>query len=64
MSDSRFIIWLAGMIIIVMAVIFLTQVIQWNGEINVLWFGLAIAGVILAISAFLYQESRHGREAD
>jgi uncharacterized membrane protein YqhA len=55
---------LAGMIIIVMAVIFLTQLIQWNGEINLLWSGLAIAGVILAISAFLYQESRHGRTED
>jgi uncharacterized membrane protein YqhA len=55
---------LAGMIIIVMAVILLTQVIQWNGEISVLWFGLAVASVILAISAFLYQEARHDRTSD
>jgi uncharacterized membrane protein YqhA len=49
---------LAGLIVIVMAVIFLTQVIQWNGEITILWLGLAVGVVILAISVFLYQESR------
>lgn len=55
---------LAGMIIIVMAVSFFTQVIQWDGQINILWFGLAIAGVILGISIFLYQESRTERQKD
>ena len=50
---------LAGMIIVVMAVLFLTQVIQWNGTIAILWLGLAVGAVIFAISAFLYQEARH-----
>lgn len=51
---------LAGMIIVVMAVIFLTEALQWSGEIGILWIGLAVASVTLGISAFLYQESRHG----
>ena len=55
---------LAGMIVVVIAVIFLTQVLQWAGDINILWIGLAIAGVILAISVFLYQESRGGHADD
>jgi uncharacterized membrane protein YqhA len=53
---------LAGMIIIVMAVVFLTQVLHWDGQINFLWFGLGIAAVIFAISIFLYQEARNERK--
>jgi uncharacterized membrane protein YqhA len=51
---------LAGMIVVVMAVSFLTQVIQWTEGVNILWLGLATGSVILAVSIFLYQESRHG----
>jgi uncharacterized membrane protein YqhA len=50
---------LAGMVITVLSVIFLTEAVQWKGGQDILWYGLAIGAVILGISAFLYQEGRH-----
>lgn len=51
---------LAGMVITVLSVIFLTEAVQWKDGQDILWYGLAIGVVILGISAFLYQEGRHG----
>ncbi|MBK8049403.1 MAG: YqhA family protein [Anaerolineales bacterium] len=50
---------LTGMIVVVMAVIFLTAVIKWDGTITLLWLGLAIGVVTFAVSFFLYQETHH-----
>ncbi|HQY94302.1 YqhA family protein [Caldilinea sp.] len=50
---------LTGMVVTVLSVIFLTQVVQWQSGLDILWIGLAIGVVVLAISVFLYQESRH-----
>jgi len=50
---------LAGMVITVLSVIFLTAAVQWKGGQDILWYGLAIGAVILGISVFLYQEGRH-----
>lgn len=50
---------LAGMVIIVLSVIFLTQAVQWHGGQDILWYGLAIGAVIVGVSFFLYQEAQH-----
>ena len=52
---------LAGMVVTVLSVIFLTQAVQWQGEQGIFWYGLAIGVVILAVSFFLYQEGRGHR---
>jgi uncharacterized membrane protein YqhA len=49
---------LAGMVVTVLAVMFVTQVLQWHEGRDLLGLGLAIAAVIAAISMFLYQESK------
>jgi uncharacterized membrane protein YqhA len=50
---------LAGMAIVVLGVIFLTQALESHGQGDLLGFGLAVAAVIAALSLFLYQESKH-----
>lgn len=52
---------LVGMVITVLAVIFMTQALEWHGD-NILEFGLAIGAVIAAMSLFLYIERRHMAE--
>ena len=49
---------LAGMVVTVLAVMFVTQVLQWHEGRDLLGLGLAIAAVIAAISLFLYQEGK------
>ncbi len=44
---------LAGMVITVLAVIFLIQAVQWDAGIDILWIGLGVGAVILAIAYFL-----------
>lgn len=44
---------LAGMVITVLAVIFLIQAVQWDAGIDILWIGLGVGVVILAIAYFL-----------
>jgi uncharacterized membrane protein YqhA len=44
---------LTSVVIVVMGVIFLGQVVTWDGERNLLPFGAAIALVIAALTAFL-----------
>ena len=55
---------LAGMVITVLSVMFVTQVLQWHEGRDLLNLGLAIAAVIIAVSLFLYQEGKfHQHEA-
>lgn len=49
---------LAGMVITVLSVMFVTQVLQWHEGRDMLNLGLAIAAVIIAVSLFLYQENK------
>lgn len=54
---------LAGMVITVLSVMFVTQVLQWHEGRDMLNLGLAIAAVIIAVSLFLYQEGKFHHEA-
>lgn len=44
---------LVGVVIVVLAVLFLGQVVAWNGERDLLRFGAAVALVIAALTYFL-----------
>ena len=44
---------LVNIIIVVMAISFMGKVVTWNGEDNILTYGLAIGAVTLALSYFL-----------
>jgi uncharacterized membrane protein YqhA len=44
---------LVGVVVVVLAVLFLGQVVTWNGERDLLHFGAAIAMVIAALTWFL-----------
>lgn len=44
---------LVGVVIVVLAVLFLGQVVAWNGERELLGLGIAIAVVVAALSYFL-----------
>lgn len=48
---------LTGVVILVMGVLFLGQVVTWDGERNLLSYGGAIALVIAALTYFLSQRS-------
>lgn len=49
---------LAGVVILVMAVLFLGQVVGWDGERNLLNYGTAIALMIAALTYFLSQRTK------
>ena len=49
---------LTGVVIVVMGVLFLGQVVTWDGERNLLPFGGAVALVIGALTYFLSQRSK------
>ena len=44
---------LIGVVIVVLAVLFLGQVVSWNGQKDLLGYGVAIALVIAALTYFL-----------
>lgn len=44
---------LAGVVVVVMAVLFLGQVVTWDGQRELVGFGVAIAAVIAALTWFL-----------
>ena len=52
---------LTGVVIVVMGVLFLGQVVTWDGERNLLPFGGAVALVIAALTYFLSQRSKKGK---
>lgn len=47
---------LAGMVITVLSVIFLIQAVQWESGIDILWIGLSVGAVIVAVAHFLRHE--------
>lgn len=49
---------LTGVVILVMGVLFLGQVVSWDGERDLLPYGVAIALVIAALTYFLSQRSK------
>lgn len=49
-----------AVVIVVLGVLFLGQVISWDGERDLLRFGAAIALVIAALTYFLSQKTRSG----
>lgn len=51
---------LIGVVIVVLGVVFLGQVITWNGQQNLLVFGGAVALVIAALSYFLSLKAGKG----
>ncbi len=51
---------LIGVLIVVMAVLFLGQVVTWDGTRNLLPYGAAIALVIAALTWFVSQKPRKG----
>lgn len=53
---------LSGMVVTVASVIFVSRALEWHSGIDILYFGVAIAVVIAAISLFIMQEQRHEDE--
>lgn len=49
---------LIGVVVVVTAVLFLGQVVTWDGERDILGFGVAIAAVIAALTWFLATAAR------
>lgn len=49
---------LTGVVILVMAVLFLGQVVTWDGQRDLLGYGVAIALVIAALTYFLSQQGK------
>jgi uncharacterized membrane protein YqhA len=49
---------LIGVIVVILAVVFLGQVVNWNGGSDILFLGAAIAIVIVAITYFLGRHSK------
>ena len=49
---------LMGVIVVILAVVFLGQVVNWKGGIDILFLGTAIAVVILAITIFMGGRSK------
>ncbi len=52
---------LVSVIIVVLGVLFLGEVINWDGESNLLFYGAAIALVIMALAYFLSQKEKKAR---
>ncbi|MDZ4718046.1 MAG: YqhA family protein [Roseiflexaceae bacterium] len=48
---------LVGMIIVALAVLFLGQIVSWDGQRDLLGYGVAVALVIAALTYFLSQKS-------
>lgn len=55
---------LTGVVILVMGVLFLGQVVTWNGERDLLPFGVPIALVIAALTYFLSIQRKKGKPGD
>jgi len=49
---------LIGVVVVVLAVLFLGQVVTWDGTRDLLGFGVAIAAVVAALAWFLGQKRR------
>lgn len=51
---------LTGVVVVVMSVLFLGQVVTWDGQRDLMGFGLGVAAVIAALTYFLSQQ--HGKK--
>lgn len=54
---------LIGVLVLVLGVLFLGQVAQWDGERNLMGLGIGIAGVIVALTYFLQYSKSKDTEA-
>jgi uncharacterized membrane protein YqhA len=57
---------LIGVVIVLLGVTFLGKVVTWNGDKSIIYFGGAIALVILALGVFLainHRKAVHGRKS-
>lgn len=50
---------LVSVVIAVLAVLFLREAVSWEGDRDILAFGLALASVIFALSVFLWKQGGH-----
>jgi len=55
---------LVGVVVVVLAVLFLGQVVSWDGERDLLGFGAAIALVIAALTWFLSAKGHKSKKRD
>lgn len=55
---------LVGVVIVVLSVLFLGQVISWDGERDLLGYGAAIALVIATLTYFLSQKPKKSKEKE
>lgn len=51
---------LIGVVIVVLAVLFLGQIVSWDGTRDLLGYGIAVAVVIAALTYFLAQKPKKG----
>jgi uncharacterized membrane protein YqhA len=49
---------LTSVVIVVMGVLFLGQVVTWDGERDLLGYGVAVGAVIIALTFFLRQQTK------
>lgn len=49
---------LTSVVVVVMGVLFLGQVVTWDGERELLGYGVAVAAVIIALTFFLRQQTK------
>jgi uncharacterized membrane protein YqhA len=55
---------LIKVIVVVMAISFMGQVVTWDGQDNILNYGVGIAAVVLALSYFLNVKIAYGEKKD
>ena len=55
---------LIGVVIVVLGVLFLGQVIAWDGQRDLLGYGAAVALVVAALTYFLSQQPKKAKPAD
>lgn len=55
---------LTGVIVVLLAVTFLAEVVNWNGSSNILYLGIAVGLVLLALGYILNQNARIGHHPE
>ena len=54
---------LASVVVVILSVIFLGQAVKWDGQTNILPFGISVAAVIAALTYFLSQNNKKSKES-
>jgi len=54
---------LVSIIIVILGASFLSQAVKWNGQIDLLWYGLAVGIVIIALSFFIGIKEKKGKKS-